>query len=125
MTDNRIVTRLKVSREEWRKIQSGETSFTLREDRSPYETVAFIFTDASTGIRLGNAAILKEAPFGGLDASPWTWSMFAKLTGMTEQELKERFPFEAEAEDPSKYVMYLYEIKPISDKDLLQRLCDE
>lgn len=123
--DNRNVTRLKVGREEWRKIESGETSFTLRGDRSPYKTVAFVFTDAFTGTHLGNAIILEETPFGGLDASPWTWSMFAKLTGMTEQELKERFPFEAKAEDPSEYIMHLYEIKPITDKELLQRLCDE
>lgn len=123
--DNRNVTRIKVGREEWRKIESGETSFTLRGDRSPYETVAFIFTDAFTGTHLGNAIILSETPFGGLDASPWTWSMFSKLTGMTEQELKKRFPFEAKAEDPSEYIMHLYEIKPVSDTELLQRLCDE
>lgn len=49
--------------------------------------------------------------------------MFAELTGMTERELKERFPVEAKAKDPSEYEMYLYEIKPISDKELLQRLC--
>lgn len=125
LNDNRNVIRLKVGREEWRKIESDKTSFTLRGDRSPYVTVAFVFTDALTGTHLGNAIILKETPFGGLDASPWTWSMFAKLTGMPVQELKERFPFEAKAEDPSKYIMYLYEIKPISDKELLQRLCAE
>lgn len=123
--DNRNVTRIKVGREEWRKIESGENSFILRGDKSPYETVAFIFADAFTGTHVGNAIILSDTPFGGLDASPWTWSMFAKLTGMTEHELKERFPLEAKTEDPSEYIMHLYEIKPISDKELLQRLCNE
>lgn len=123
--DNRNVTRLKVSHEEWRKIESGETSFILREDRSPYATVAFVFTDASTGMHLGNALILEVATFGEYEGTPWTWSMFAKLTGMTVQELKERFPAEADMENPSACAMYLYEIKPISDKELLQRLCNE
>ena len=124
-SDNRNVTRLKVDREEWQKIESGETSFILRESLSPYETVAFIFTDALTGTHLGNAIILEETPFGDYEASPWTWSMFAKLTGLTVQELKERFPAEANMKNPSACAMYLYEINPISDKELLQRLCDE
>lgn len=123
--DNRNVTRLKVGREEWRKIESGETSFVVRESMSPYETVAFVFTDARTGTHLGNAIILETAPFGDYEGTPWTWSMFAKLTGMTVQELKERFPAEANMENPSACAMYLYEIKPISDKELLQRLCEE
>lgn len=123
--DNRNVTRLKVNREEWRKIESEESSFILRESLSPYETVAFVFTDAFTGTHLGNAIILEETPFGDYEASPWTWSMFANLTGMTVQELKERFPAEADMENPSACAMYLYEIKPISDKELLQRLCNE
>lgn len=124
-SDNRNVTRLKVGREEWQKIESEETSFVVRETLSPYETVAFVFTDALTGTHLGNAIILEETPFGDYEASPWTWSMFAKLTGMTEQELKEKFPAEANMENPSACAMYLYEIKPASDKELLQRLCDE
>lgn len=123
--DNRNVTRLKVSREEWRKIESGETIFVIRESMSPYGTVAFVFTDTFTGTHLGNAIILEEAMFGDYEATPWTWSMFAKLTGMTVQELKEQFPAEASMENPSACAMYLYEIKPISDKELLQRLCDE
>lgn len=124
-SDNRNVTRVKVGREEWQKIESEESSFILRETQSPYETVAFVFTDAFTGTRLGNAIILSDIPFGDYEASPWTWSMFAKLTGMTVQELKERFPAEANMENPSACAMYLYEIKPISDKELLQHLCDE
>lgn len=124
-SDNRTVTRLKVGREEWRKIESGETSFTLCEDEALYETVAFIFTDAFTGVHLGNAIILSATTFGGFDGSPWTWNMFAKLTGMTVQELKERFPAEANSKDPYEHEMHLYEIKPISDKELLQRLCDK
>ena len=123
--NNRNVTRLKVSSEEWLKIESGETGFILSDDESPCEPVAFIFTDAFTGTHLGNAIILSEAPFGGWEATPWTWSMFAKLTGMTEQELKKRFPAEAESKTPSQFEMYLYEIKPVSDGELLQRLCDE
>lgn len=95
----------------------GETNFILRKSLSPYETVAF------TGTHLGNAIILEETPFGDYEASPWTWSMFAKLTGLTVQELKERFP--TEAKNPSACAMYLYEINPISDKELLQRLCDK
>ena len=124
-SDNRNVTRLKVGREEWRKIKAGETSFVVRESMSPYDTVAFVFTDASTGTHLGNAIILEVTPFGDYEASPWTWSMFAKLTGLTVQELKERFPAEANMKNPSECAMYLYEIKPINDKELLQRLCDE
>lgn len=123
--DNRTVTRLKISREEWLKIESGETIFILRETQSPYNTVAFMFTDAFTGTHFGNATILSETQFGDYEGSPWTWSMFAKLTGMTVQELKERFPAEAGMETPSVCAMYLYEIKPVSDKELLQRLCDE
>lgn len=124
-SDNRNVTRLTVGREEWRKIESEESSFILRETQSPYETVAFVFTDASTGTHLGNAIILSDIPFGDYEASPWTWSMFAKLTNLTVQELKERFPAEANMENPSECAMHLYEIKPISDKELLQRLCGE
>ncbi len=124
-SDNRNVTRVKVGREEWQKMESEESSFILRETQSPYETVAFVFTDAFTGAHIGNAIILSDIPFGDYEASPWTWSMFAKLTGMTVQELKERFPAEANMENPSACAMYLYEIKPISDKELLQRLCDE
>lgn len=97
----------------------------VRETQSPYETVAFVFSDTTTGVHIGNAIILSETPFGDYEASPWTWSMFAKLTGMTVQELKERFPAEANMENPSVCAMYLYEIKPITDKELLQRLCDE
>lgn len=123
--DNRNVTRIRVDCEEWRKIESGETSFILRETQSPCKTVAFVFTDASTGTHLGNATTLEEIPFGDYEGSPWTWTMFAKLTDMTEQELKERFPAEASMENPSACSMYLHEIKPISDKELLQRLCDE
>lgn len=123
--DNRNVTRLKVSREEWQKIESGETIFVVRESMSPYGTVAFVFTDALAGTHLGNATILETAPFGDYEGTPWTWSMFAKLAGMTVQELKERFPGEAGMENPSACAMYLYEIKPISDKELLQRLCNE
>lgn len=119
------VTLLKASREEWRRIESKERRFTLCEFRSPYETVAFIFIDATTGEHLGNAFILSGTTFGGRENICWTWSMFAELTGMTERELKERFPVEAKAKDPSEYEMYLYEIKPISDKELLQRLCNE
>lgn len=123
--DNRNVTRLTVGREEWEKIASGETSFILRDSLSSCETVAFTFTDVLTGTHLGNAIILETIPFGDYEASPWTWNMFAKLTGLTVQELKERFPTEANMENPSACAMYLYEINPISDKELLQRLCDE
>lgn len=124
-SDNRNVTRLTVGREEWRKIESGETSFVLRETQSPYETVAFVFSDTTTGVHLGNAIIIEETTFGDYETSPWTWSMFAKLTGMTVRELKERFPAEAGMENPSACAMHLYEIKPISDKELLRRLCDK
>lgn len=123
-SDNRNVTRLTVSREEWRKIESGETSFILREDESPYDTVAFVLSDATTGIHLSNAIIIPKTTFGDYEASPWTWTMFAKLTGMTVQELKERFPDEAKMKNPFACEMYLYEIKPISDKELLQHLCN-
>lgn len=121
---NHNVTLLKASREEWRRIESEERRFTLCEYRSPYETVAFIFIDATTGEHLGNAFILSGTTFGGWENSCWTWSMFAELTGMTEQELKERFPVEAKAKDPSEHEMYLYEIRPVSDNELLRHLCN-
>ena len=125
ISNNRNVTRLKASRKEWQKIESGENRFIIRGDEAPYNTVAFVFTDAFTGTHLGNAVIISETPFGGFGASPWTWSMFSKLTGMTVQELKERFSVEASMENPYVCAMHLYEIKPVSDKELLQRLCDE
>jgi hypothetical protein len=78
-----------------------------------------------SGYHSSNAIIISETPFGDYEASPWTWNMFAKLTDMTVQELKERFPAEAGMAKPSACAMYLYEIKPISDKELLQRLCDK
>lgn len=121
---NHNVTLLKASREEWRRIESEERRFTLCEYQSPYETVAFIFIDATTGEHLGNAFILSGTTFGDYEATPWTWSMFAKLTDMTVQELKERFPAEANMENPSACAMYLYEIKPISDEELLRHLCN-
>jgi hypothetical protein len=123
--DNRNVTRLKVSREEWLKIESGETSFILSEDEPSYEQVAIVFVDALTGTHLGNAIIVSESTFGGWESTPWTWSMFAKLTGMTERELKERFPAEAKMKNPSACEMYLCEIKPVDNSELLQRLCGE
>lgn len=123
--DNRNATRRKAGREEWRRMESGESGFILRGDEAPSYTVPFIFTDAFTGTHPGNAIILSETPFGDYEASPWTWSMFTKPTGMTVQELKERFPSEANMENPSACAMYLYEINPISDKELSQRLCDE
>lgn len=122
---NHNVTLLKESREEWRKIESGERIFTLRDCLSPYETMAFIFTDAATGEHLDNAISLSGTTFGGYECSPWTWSMFAKLTDMTVQELKERFPDEAESKNPSEIEMYLYEIKPVSDNELLRHLCNQ
>lgn len=125
ISDNRNVTRLEVGREEWRKIESGEIGFTLREDKLPYETVAFVFSDATTGVHVGNAIVLSKTTFGGWASSPWTWSMFAKLTGMTVQKLKEQFPVEAKSKNPSQFEMYLYEIKPVSNNELLQRLCDK
>lgn len=58
-SDNRNVTRVKVGREEWQKIESEESSFILREAQSPYETVAFVFTDAFNGkpIRMRNVPV--------------------------------------------------------------------
>nr|DAZ79726.1 MAG TPA: hypothetical protein [Caudoviricetes sp.] len=122
---NHNVTLIEASREEWQKIESGETNFILRDTQSPYDTTAFMVLDADTGEHLGNAFILSETTFGGWESSPWTWLMFATLTRMTVRELKERFPDEAKMKNPSACEMYLYEIKPISDKELLQRLCDK
>lgn len=121
---NHNVTLPKASREEWRRIESEERRFTLCEYRPPYETVAFIFIDATTGEHLGNAFILSGTTFDGWENSCWTWSMFAELTRMTEHELKERFPVQAKAKDPSEYEMYLYEIRPISDNEPLRHLCN-
>lgn len=123
--DDRSVTRMKVSREKWLKVESGETSFILSEDEPSYEPAAIVFVDAFTGTHLGNAIIISESTFGGWESTPWTWSMFAKLTDMTEQELRKQFPVQAESENPSQFEMYLYEIKPVGDNELLQRLCDE
>lgn len=117
------VTLLKASSGEWRRIESGESRFELCNRPAPYDTVAFMFIDTTTEEHLGNALILSETTFGGWDNGSWTWSMFAKITGMTVRELKKRFPFEAKAKCPSDYEMYLYEVKPISDTELLQHLC--
>jgi hypothetical protein len=116
---------MKVSREKWLKIESGETSFILNEDEPSYEPVVIVFVDAFTGTHLGNAIIISESTFGGWESTPWTWSMFAKLTDMTEQELRKQFPVQAESENPSQFEMYLCEIKSVGDDELLQRLCDE
>lgn len=119
---NHNVTLIEASRDEWRKIESGEANFILRNTLSPYDTTAFMVLDVDTGEHLGNAFILSGTTFGGWECCPWTWPMFAKLTRMTVRELKERFPYEAKMKDPSVCAMYLYEIKPVSDTELLQHL---
>lgn len=119
---NHNVTLIEASREEWWKIESGKAHFIVSNTRSPYNTTAFMVLDADTGEHLGNAFILSGTTFGGWESSPWTWLMFATLTRMTVQELKERFPNEAKMKDPSECEMYLYEIKPVSDTELLQHL---
>lgn len=123
--DNRNVTRMKASREEWLKIESGETGLLLGDDESPSEPVAIVFVDAFTGTRPGDAIIIPGSTFGGREAAPWTWSMFSKPAGMTEREPKERFPVEAESKTPSRFETYLYEIKPVDNGEPSQRLCDE
>lgn len=124
-SDNRNVTRLTAGREEWRKIESGKTTFILRETQSPYQTVAFVFSDATTGIHLGNAIIISETPFGDYEASPWTWTMFAKTNRHDRARTQRTVPRRSGIENPSQFEMYLYEIKPVSDKELLQRLWDK
>ena len=49
--------------------------------------------------------------------------MLSKLTDMPVAELKKLFPVAAKiAAAPSEYEMYLYEITPISDDELLPSL---
>ena len=98
--DNRNVTRIRVGREEWQKIESGETSFIIRETQSPYETVAFVFSDAPTGVHVGNAIILSEIPFGDYEASPWTWSMFANTYRHDRAGTKRTVPSRSEYGKP-------------------------
>ena len=120
---NHSVTVLRVRREEW--LKAAENRYVLCNHAIPYDRVAIIFIDSTTGEHYGDARIVSETTFGGYENGNWTWSMFAKLTGMTVQELKERFPAEANMENPSACAMYLYEIKPAGDDELLQRLCGE
>lgn len=103
---NHNVTLLKASREEWRKIESEETAFTLREFRPPYETMAFIFIDA------GEHFIVSTLTFGGLEHVRQAYRNDSSGTQRT-----------VEAYPPSEYE--ICKIRPISDNELLQRLCDE
>lgn len=73
------------------------------------------------GEHLGNARIISCTNFGGYDDSPWSWLMFSKLVDVPAAELKELFPVAAK-NIAEEYEMYLYEITPISDDELLRNL---
>lgn len=113
---NHSMTVLRVCREEW--LKTVKNRYVLCNHAIPYDTVAIAFVDSATGDHYGDARIVSETTFGGYENGNWTWSMFAKLTGLTEQELKERFPFEAKTPNNGVCEMYLYEIEPICESEL-------
>lgn len=110
----RSVTVAKIRREYWEQIANGRKQFEVRDEEVAATSRAFVFMDASTGEHLGNARIISCTTFGGYESSPWSWHMLSKLTDMPVAELKKLFPVAA-----SEYEMYLYEITPISDDELL------
>lgn len=120
----RSVTVAKIRREYWQQIADGGKRFEIRDKNVSYESFAFVFFDADTGEHLGNARILQCTTFGGYDASAWDWSMLEKLADVPITELKELFPVAVELGNKAydEYEMYVYEIKPISDNELLHDL---
>lgn len=116
MLINHIVSVLRVCREEW--LKAVENRYVLCNHVIPYDTVAIAFIDSDTGEHYGDARIVSEATFGGCENGNWTWNMFAKLTGLTVQYLKERFPIEAKMSNQGVCEMYLYEIEPICESEL-------
>lgn len=119
----RSVTVAKIRREYWEQIADGRKRFELRDEEVEATSQAFVFVDASTGEHLGNARIISCTTFGGYEASSWSWLMFSKLVAVPAAELKKLFPVAAEFEATSwEYEMYLYEITPISDDELLHGL---
>lgn len=117
----RSVTVAKIRREYWERIADGRKQFELRDEKVEDTSQAFVFVDASTGEHLGNARIISCTTFGGYDDSPWSWLMFSKLVDVPAVELKELFPVAAK-NIAEEYEMYLYEITPISDDELLRNL---
>lgn len=120
----RSVTVAKIHREYWQQIADGRKRFELRDDKAGAGSKAFVFMDATTGEHLGNARILAHTTFGGYDASPWNWSMLAKLVDVSVAELMALFPIVADlgARAYDEYDMHVYEIEPISDDELLHDL---
>lgn len=119
----RSVTVAKIRREYWEQIADGRKRFELRDDKVEATSQAFVFVDASTGEHLGNARIISRTTFGGYEDSPWSWLMFSKLVDVPAAELKKLFPVAAKFEAASwEYEMYLYEITPITDDELLRSL---
>lgn len=120
----RSVTVAKIRREYWQQIADGRKRFELRDDKAEAGSKAFVFMDATTGEHLGNARILAHTTFGGYDASPWNWSLLAKLVEVPVSELKQLFPVAVELGDKAyfEYDMHVYEIEPISDDAILHTL---
>lgn len=119
----RSVTVAKIRREYWEQIADGRKQFELRDEEVEATSRVFVFMDSSTGEHLGNARIISCTTFGGYENSTWSWHMLSKLTDMPVAELKKLFPVAAEYEaTPWEYEMYLYEITPISDDELLPSL---
>lgn len=119
----RSVTVTKIRREYWEQIADGRKRFELRDEEVAATSQAFVFVDASTGERLGNARIISCTTFGGYENSTWSWRMLSKLVDVPVAELKKLFPVAAGfAAAPSEYEMHLYEITPISDDELLHGL---
>lgn len=119
----RSVTVAKIRREYWEQIADGRKQFELRDEEVAATSRAFVFVDASTGERLGNARIISCTTFGGYENSTWSWRMLSKLVDVPVAELKKLFPVAAGfAAAPSEYEMHLYEITPIGDDELLHGL---
>lgn len=120
----RSVTVAKIRSEYWQMIADGRKRFEVRDEEVDYQSRLFVFVDAATGEHLGNARILRCTTFGGYEGSPWNWSMLSKLAEIPVDELKELFPIAVELGGHAydEYDMYVYEIDPVGDDEVLDAL---
>lgn len=112
----RKVTVAKIQRKYWESIEAGVKRYEVRDESMADGSLAFVFMDADTGRHLGNARIGKCMTFG-CDGGEWTWNMLSKLSDVPVAELQGLFP----GYSPDKeYPLFVYEIQPVSDDELLQ-----
>lgn len=122
----RSVTVAKIRREYWQMIADGRKRFELRDEEVDWRSRLFVFVDAATGEHLGNARILSRTAFGGYEGSSWNWGMLSKLVEVPVDELKELFPDAVELGGHAydAYAMYVYEIEPAGDDEVLNALLE-